>query len=131
MKNKFLIIASNYYKDITHNLINGSLRTLNLNKNKIKIIKVPGTFEIPVVISKNIKKFDGFIALGCVIKGETPHFDFICNSTFISLLDLSTKFKKPVGNGIITSLNMKQAKKRSFIKGKEAAKAVLEVIKNG
>ncbi len=131
MKNKFLIIASNYYKDITHNLINGSLRTLNLNKNKIKIIKVPGTFEIPVVISKNIKKFDGFIALGCVIKGETPHFDFICNSTFISLLDLSIKFKKPVGNGIITSLNMKQAKKRSFIKGKEAAKAVLEVIKNG
>ena len=111
MKNKFLIIASNYYKDITHNLINGSLRTLNLNKNKIKIIKVPGTFEIPVVISKNIKKFDGFIALGCVIKGETPHFDFICNSTFISLLDLSIKFKKPVGNGIITSLNMKQAKK--------------------
>ena len=131
MKNKFLIIASNYYKDITHNLINGSLRTLNLNKIKIKIIKVPGTFEIPVVISKNIKKFDGFIALGCVIKGETPHFDFICNSTFISLLNLSIKFKKPVGNGIITSLNMKQAKKRSFIKGKEAAKAVLEVIKNG
>ena len=131
MKNKFLIIASNYYKDITHNLINGSLRTLNLNNNKIKIIKVPGTFEIPVIISKNIKKFDGFVALGCVIKGETPHFDFICNSTFISLLNLSTKFKKPVGNGIITSLNMKQAKKRSFIKGKEAAKAVLEVIKNG
>ena len=131
MKNKFLIIASNYYKDITHNLINGSLRTLNLNKNKIKVIKVPGAFEIPVVISKNIKKFDGFIALGCVIKGETPHFDFICNSTFISLLNLSIKFKKPVGNGIITSLNMKQAKKRSFIKGKEAAKAVLEVIKNG
>ena len=131
MKNKFLIIASNYYKDITHNLINGSLRTLNLNNNKIKIIKVPGTFEIPVIISKNIKKFDGFVALGCVIKGETPHFDFISNSTFISLLHLSTKFKKPVGNGIITSLNMKQAKKRSFIKGEEAAKAVLEVIKNG
>ncbi len=131
MKNKFLIIASNYYKDITHNLINGALRTLNIKKNKIEIIKVPGTFEIPVVISKNIKKFDGFVALGCVIKGETPHFDFICNSTFISLLNLSIKFKKPVGNGIITSLNMKQAKKRSLIKGKEAAKAVLEVIKNG
>ena len=131
MKNKFLIIASNYYKDITHNLINGALRTLNIKNNKIKIIKVPGTFEIPVVISKNIKKFDGFVALGCVIKGETPHFDFICNSTFISLLNLSIKFKKPVGNGIITSLNMKQAKKRSLIKGKEAAKAVLEVIKNG
>ena len=83
-----------------------------------------------MIISKNIKKFDGFIALGCVIKGKTPHFDFICNSTFISLQSLSTISKKPVGNGIITSLNMKQAKQRSLIKGKEAANAVLEIFKN-
>ncbi len=130
MKNKYLIVASNYYKRITQNLINGSLKKLQIKK-KITIIKVPGTFEIPVIISKNINKFDGFIALGCVIKGETPHFDFICNSTFISLLHLSTKSKKPIGNGIITALNMSQAKKRSFIKGKEAANAMLEIIKNG
>jgi|TARA_B100002051_G_C16682481_1_gene610664 6,7-dimethyl-8-ribityllumazine synthase len=130
MKKKLLIIASNYYKGITQNLINDSSRTLNAKKHRIKVIKVPGTFEIPVVISKNIKKFDGFIALGCVIKGETPHFDFICTSTFIALLNLAIKFKKPVGNGIITALNMKQAKKRSYIKGREAATAVLEIIKN-
>ena len=116
MKNKLLIVASDYYKEITKNLINGSLSKLKLKKKSVTVIKVPGTFEIPVLISKNLKKYDGFIALGCVIKGETPHFDFICNSTFISLLNLSTKSNKPIGNGIITALNMSQAKKRSLIK---------------
>ncbi len=130
MKKKFLIVASNYYKDITQNLISGSLKQLQ-NKKNITIIKVPGTFEIPVIISKNLKRFDGFIALGCVIKGQTPHFDFICNSTFVSLLSLSTSSKKPIGNGIITALNMRQAKIRSYLKGQEATHAVLEVIKNG
>ncbi len=129
-KKKLLIVASSYYKQITQNLISGSLKKLKNNKN-ISIKKVPGTFEIPVIISKNLKKYDGFIALGCVIKGETPHFDFICNSTFISLLNLSTKSKKPIGNGIITALNMSQAKKRSLIKGQEAANAVNEILKNG
>ena len=130
MKNKFLIVASNYYESITQNLINGSLKKLKLKRQNVNIIMVPGTFEIPVIISKNLKRFDAFIALGCVIKGETPHFDFICNSTFISLQNLSIKSKKPIGNGIITSLNMRQAKKRSFIKGQEAANAVIEVMKN-
>ena len=131
MKKKFLIVASNYYKDITKNLINGSLKELKKTKKNITIIKVPGTFEIPVVISRNLGRFNGFIALGCVIKGQTPHFDFICNSTFSSLLNLSTISKKPIGNGIITALNISQAKKRSHSKGNEAAIAVLEVIKNG
>ena len=131
MKEKFLIVASNYYKDITKNLIKGSLKKLKNFKKNITIIKVPGTFEIPVVISKNLKRFDGFVALGCVIKGQTPHFDFICNATFISLSNLSTKSKKPIGNGIITALNMRQALRRSNLKGNEAANAVLEVIKNG
>tara|TARA_Y100000768_G_scaffold257980_1_gene196156 strand:- start:355 stop:750 length:396 start_codon:yes stop_codon:yes gene_type:complete len=131
MKKKFLIVASNYYKDLTKNLINGSLKKFNNIKKDITIIKVPGTFEIPVVISKNLNRYDGFIALGCVIKGKTPHFDFICNATFVSLSNLSTESKKPIGNGIITALNMSQAKKRSHLKGKEAANAVLEVIKNG
>ena len=131
MKKKILIVASNYYKDITQNLIRSASNQLQINKKNITIIKVPGTFEIPVIISKNLKRFDGFLVLGCVIKGETPHFDFICNSTFISILNLSTKSKKPIGNGIITALNMAQAKKRSKTKGKEAAIAVTEVLKNG
>ena len=131
MKKKLLIVASNYYKKITQNLIDGAINHLKFDKKNITIIKVPGTFEIPVIISKNLNRFDGFLALGCVIKGETPHFDFICNSTFNSLLNLSTKSKKPIGNGIITTFNMSQAKKRSLLKGKEAAVAVIEVFKNG
>ena len=131
MKNKLLIVASDYYKEITQNLIKGCLSKIKSKNKNVVVMKIPGTFEIPVVISKNLKKFDGFIALGCVIKGETPHFDFLCNSTFSSLLNLSTESKKPIGNGIITALNMSQAKKRSLIKGKEAANAVIEVIKNG
>ena len=131
MKNKLLIVASDYYKEITQNLIKGCLSKIKSKNKNVVVMKIPGTFEIPVVISKNLKKFDGFIALGCVIKGETPHFDFLCNSTFSSLLNLSTESKKPIGNGIITALNMSQAKKRSLIKGKEAANAVIEIIKNG
>ena len=127
---KILIVTADYYKDISLGLLNSAKKNLPRNFN-IKIIKVPGVFEIPVTISKHLKKFDAFIALGCVIKGQTPHFDFICNATFISLSNLSTKSNKPIGNGIITALNMKQATKRSNIKGKEAANAVLEVIKNG
>ena len=128
MSKRYLIVASDYYKQITQNLINSAIKKLKIKKN-ITIIKVPGTFEIPVVISRNLKQFDGFVVLGCVIKGETPHFDFLCNSVFISLLNLSIKTKKPIGNGIITAINMSQAKKRSFIKGREAANAVLEIIK--
>jgi 6,7-dimethyl-8-ribityllumazine synthase len=85
-----------------------------------------------------MRKFDGFIALGCVIKGQTPHFDLICNSIFSSILNLSVDYNKPIGNGIITALNLKQAKQRSKNKnrkkpnkGSEAAKAVLSILKNG
>ena len=72
--------------------------------------------EIPISIKRNIKKFDGFIALGCVIKGETPHFDIICRSTFDAILNLSIFENKPITNGIITAINKKQAIDRSGIK---------------
>ena len=91
------------------------------------MIKVPGVFEIPVTISKNIKKFDAFIALGCVIKGETPHFDFISQATTNAIMELSIHSKKPIGNGIITCLNMDQAKKRKK-KGTEASKAIISIL---
>ena len=92
-----------------------------------KFIKVPGVFEIPVTISKNIRKFDAFIALGCVIKGQTPHFDFISSATTNAIMEISINNKKPVGNGIITCLNFNQAVKRKF-KGKEAVEAVLSIL---
>ena len=103
-------------------------------KNKLKNdwIKVPGIFEIPVVISKNIKKYDGFIALGCVLKGETPHFDFISKATTDAIMHLSIVHKKPIGNGIISCFNKKQAVERSNPKiknkGTEAARAILNVL---
>ena len=122
---KILIVTADYYKDITASLLKSANN--NLNKFSTKIIKVPGVFEVPVVISRNIKKYDGFIALGCVIKGETPHFDFISNAATQAIMNLSVDSKKPIGNGIITCLNMKQAKARSK-KGKEAAKAVISVL---
>tara|TARA_B100001540_G_C15335789_1_gene430138 strand:+ start:86 stop:466 length:381 start_codon:yes stop_codon:yes gene_type:complete len=122
---KILIVVADYYKDISKSLLKSAKN--NLNNTSLKIIRVPGVFEIPVTISKNIKKFDAFIALGCVIKGETPHFDFISNASTQAIMNLSIENKKPIGNGIITCLNMKQAKARNK-KGKEAAKAVISVL---
>ena len=122
---KILIVLADYYEDISLLLLKNAKN--NLNKFFIKVIKVPGVFEIPVTISKNIKKYDAFLALGCVIKGETPHFDFISAASTQAIMDLSIHSKKPIGNGIITCLNMRQAKARGK-KGKEAAKAVISVL---
>jgi 6,7-dimethyl-8-ribityllumazine synthase len=126
MKKKYLIVIADYYKDISKGLLDSALKEIP-KFNFIKIIKVPGVFEIPVTISKNIKKYDGFLALGCVIKGETPHFDFISLASTNAIMDLSINYKKPIGNGIITCLNMRQAKVRKK-KGKEAAHAVISVL---
>ena len=126
MKEKYLIVIADYYKDISRGLIK-SAKDLLPKSASIKIIYVPGVFEIPVTIAKNIKKYDGFIALGCVIKGQTPHFDFISKASTDAIMKLSVENKKPIGNGIITCLNIKQAKARKK-KGAEAAKAVLSVL---
>ena len=126
MNKNLLIVNANYYKDISSGLLKSAINSLPKN-SKVKIINVPGVFEIPVTISKNIKKFDGFIALGCVIKGQTPHFDFISQASTDAIMKMSINSKKPIGNGIITCLNMNQAKARKK-KGAEAANAVLSVL---
>ena len=126
MKKKYLIVVADYYKDIAEGLIKSALKIIP-KKNIIKIIKVPGAFEIPVTISKNIKKFDAFLALGCVIKGQTPHFDFISSASTDAIMQLSISNKKPVGNGILTCMNMRQAKAR-IKKGHEASSAVISVL---
>ena len=137
MKKKILIVIADYYKDISFGLLKSALSYLPKSLD-IKTIKVPGVFEIPVTISKNIKKYDGFVALGCVIKGKTSHFDFICKSSFKAILDLSIKYNKPIGNGIITANNKSQAYERSGKiksnkpnKGLEAAQAVISILSNG
>tara|TARA_B100001027_G_scaffold179112_1_gene130469 strand:- start:245 stop:634 length:390 start_codon:yes stop_codon:yes gene_type:complete len=126
MKKKILIVSANYYRNIANGLIKSAISSIP-KINKVKIIEVPGTFEIPVVISKNINKFDAFLALGCVIKGKTPHFDFISQASINAIMELSINSKKPIGNGIITCLNMSQAKARK-IKGAEAAEAIISIL---
>ena len=126
MKKKILIVLANYYKDISNGLLKSALKNIP-RLSQVKIITVPGVFEIPVTISKNLKKFDAFLALGCVIKGQTPHFDFISQATTNAIMNISVSQKKPVGNGIITCLNMKQAKARKS-KGAEAANAVVSIL---
>ena len=115
-----------YYKDISDGLLKSALKKIS-KSNKVKVIKVPGVFEIPVTISKNLNKHDAFLALGCVIKGQTPHFEFISQASTNAIMNISVSQKKPVGNGIITCLNMKQAQARKG-KGAEAANAVVSIL---
>ena len=126
MKKKILIVVSDYYKDIAKALLKSTKKFLN-KKTKLKIVKVPGVFEIPVIISKNIKKFDGFVAIGCVIKGKTAHFDLISKSVIDAIMNLSINHKKPIGNCILTCFNYKQALNRKN-KGKEAAFALNSIL---
>ena len=124
---KILIVNSNYYPLISKKILLSA--KIELKKFRVKTINAPGIFEIPFLISKNIGKYDAFLALGCVIKGETPHFDFISASVTNALIELTIKYKKPIGNGVLTCLNRKQAEKR-VKKGAEAAKAVIQVLTN-
>ena len=135
---QILIVNANYYDKISRNLVSATKKILISKKMRVKIFNVTGVFEIPIAIKKNIKKFDAFVALGCVIKGKTPHFDLICKSTFDAILNLSILYNKPIGNGIITAFNLKQAKERCGLirsnktnKGLEAARAVMSILNNG
>ena len=137
---KICIVAANYYEDITKMLLYGAIREIKRRETK-KILEithepiyVPGIFEIPVTIAKLVNKYDAFVALGCVIKGKTPHFDLISKAAVNGIMELSIKNKKPIGNGIITCLNMNQAIERADPnkknKGKEAVVAVLASLSN-
>ncbi len=132
MKKKILIVISNYYKEVGKNLLKGSVKELNINKIDYDILYAPGCFEIPFLISKNIKKYRGFIALGCVIRGETYHFDLIANECARKIMDISVNNLKPIGFGVLTCDNIKQANERSDInkknKGKEAANACIKLL---
>ena len=130
---KIGIVVANYYPKISKDLLNGAKKILIENKIKnFKVFTAPGVFEIPVIIAKNIKSFDAFVALGCVIKGQTPHFKFISEAVTQSIMKISVDRKKPIGNGIITCLNLNQALARSNPrknnKGIEATTAVLSVL---
>ena len=132
MKDKILIVASNYYKEISDNLICGSKQHLIENNFQYETIYAPGCFEVPILINRNIKNYKGFIALGCVIRGETYHFEIISNECGRAIMDLSINYNKPIGFGILTCDKYDQALIRSDPnkknKGKEAAIACLQLL---
>jgi 6,7-dimethyl-8-ribityllumazine synthase len=132
MKNKILIVASNYYQDVCNNLILGSSNFLKENNYDFDVINAPGCFEIPFLIKKNIKNYLAFVSLGCVIRGETYHFELISNECTRKIMDLSIDFGKPIGLGILTCENYDQAIIRSDPlkknKGKEAALACIHLL---
>ena len=129
MKPKICIVISTYNSGITNKLLSSAKNELKkYGITKTKDYKVPGAFEIPVVIARFAKKYDAFIAIGCIIKGQTANFDLISNAITNAIMHLSINNKKPIGNSIITLFNKNQASKR-YNKGKEAANAVIEGLK--
>ena len=127
---KICIVLSTYNLEITEKLhASATNELIKSGFKKIDTIKVPGSFEIPVTISRVIKKYDGFIAIGCVIKGETANFDLICSAITNGIMQISTNEKKPIGNAVLTCFNKQQAEER-YDRGNEAAKAVVTVLKN-
>ena len=133
MNKKILIVSSNYYEEVSKNLEQGAINTLKENSLDYEIIYAPGCFEIPFLIKKNINKYFGFIALGCIIRGETYHFELIANETSKKIMDLSVDNLVPIGFGVLACNNLDQALTRSDIKqknkGREAALACIKLIK--
>ena len=146
MKKNILIVSADYYKEISNNLINGAQDYLVKNKKKkindtpkykfeieYDIYKAPGSFEIPYLINFFKNNYDGFIALGCIIRGETYHFELISNEVARKIMDLSININKPIGFGVLTCENIDQAIERSHPdkrnKGAEAAKACIEILR--
>mgnify|MGYP001359931907 CR=1 FL=1 len=135
MNTKVLIVAANYYKDITKGLLNGATNFLKTNNIDYDIIYVPGAFEISLTIKHNIKKnlYKGYVTLGCIIKGDTIHFDLLSQQTIYSINKLMIDFDVPISFGVLTCNNIKEAEIRSEEnsnknKGIEAASACLEMI---
>ena len=128
---KICIVTSTYNRQITFKLRSNVKKVLkSVDKISVTDFEVPGAFEIPVMISKLANRYDGFIAVGCVIKGQTKNFDLISHAITDGIMQISITEKKPIGNAILTCFNQNQAKKR-FDRGAEAAKAVVLVLKNG
>ena len=134
MNKKILIVVSNYYSDIAKGLHRGAVEILEKNKYKYETTYVPGSFEISLAIKYFIKKnkYDGYIALGCIIKGQTYHFNLLSNECARSINSLILKYIKPIGFGVLTCNNIKEARVRSAKgkrnKGKEAALACIKMI---
>ena len=133
---KFGIVSSRFNSFITDKLVEGALDILirhNASENNIDIIKVPGSYEISFAVKKLLetKKYDGVIAVGAIIRGETPHYDYLSSEVTKRLVSLSLEYNVPVSSGIITTENLEQAIERAGSKagnrGSEAAISAIEM----
>lgn len=117
---KILIIEAPFYKHISQMLLEGATAELKKHNHEYEIIEVLGAFEIPAAISmaENSKKYDGYVALGCVIRGETTHYDYVCIESARGLNELGFRQNLAIGYGIITCENEAQAIARADIKQK-------------
>ena len=134
-KLRFLIVSSSFYPKITNTMNNEAIKYLYQLDHKYELFQVQGSLEVPVLISILLskKKYDAVIAIGCIIRGKTSHYDFICGNIVSSLLKLSIKKSIPISNAILNCENMKQATERCSGKknrAKEAIDAALSVLKN-
>jgi 6,7-dimethyl-8-ribityllumazine synthase len=114
-KAKVAIISSSWHLDICNDLIAGATRALEAAEvKKIKVIYVPGSFEIPLAAQKMFEKgYDAVVAVGLVLKGETPHFDYVCQGVTQGVMDVQLKWSKPVGYGVLMCDDLEQAITRS------------------
>lgn len=132
MGKKVLIVAASFYQDITEELIKGATEELESRDVEYEIVDVPGAFEIPATIGFAKNKYGGFIALGCVIRGETSHYDYVCGESAHGLQELAVNEGLAIGNGILTVENMEQAMERAGVdrknKGRDAAHAALRMM---
>ena len=134
-KYKFLIVASTFYPEITENLLNGAQNFLKKNGHDFDVYYTKGSLEIPTKISIKLKKqkYDAVVAIGCIIRGKTDHYEFIASAITNTLLEISINNKLPVSNSVLTCENIKQAKERSLNKinrAKEAVEAAISVIED-
>ena len=133
---RILIVASPYYGEICDALVGGAQREIRKNGATVDVVNVPGAFEIPGAIAlaagKKGRKYDGYVALGCVIRGETTHYDYVCGESARGLMDLTINRHLAIGYGIVTVNTMEQAKARAFVdrgdKGGDSAHACLVMV---
>ena len=129
---RILVVESRYYPEIADALITGAEREIVRNGAEFERIVVPGAFEIPGAIALAASRYDGFVALGCVIRGETSHYDYVCGESARALMDLAVQSKLAIGYGIVTVNTFEQAEARAFIdrgdKGGDSAHACLAMV---
>ena len=123
-KAKVAIISSSWHPDLCGDLIAGAKRALEAAEvNKIEVIFVPGSFEIPLAAQRAFEAgFDAVVAVGLVLKGETPHFDYVCQGVTQGVIDVQLKFSKPIGYGVLMCNDLDQAIARSGVPGSKEDK---------